>query len=341
MSWDRIANCAGRHHFGRAAALLGSVMVLCAPRVARAQHRPEASASSDEPHLSDQAELARAAGLYEAGQYASCATQFESLLDPKNPHRLHDPAVIEKARIYYAACLIGSGHPDQADEPLKRALRANPQMKPPDNLVFPQAVIDHFLHVQDELRAEITRAEQERIKKAQQAHRKAELAEKERRARIAQLKQLASEEQIVTKNHRWLALVPFGVGQFQNREPALGWTFLVSEAALGGTALTSMVLELYYRSQAYDPTKSAASLRQNDQAAQTVLIASSYSFLAVTAAGIVQAELAFVPEFKDGVRRRSLPKSLESAKREVHSWSLAPSAAPLPGGAEFGLVGRF
>lgn len=336
MSWDRI---------GRLKTLGLAVALLCAARPALAQRRSKTSKralrSSDEPHLSDSAELARAAGLYEAGKYARCAEDFRSLLDPRSSHRLHEPSVIEKARVYYAACLIGSGHPGQADAPLKQALRANPQMKPPDNLVFPQAVIDHFLHVQDELHAEIHHAEQERIQKAEAAHRRAQQAQKQRAARIAQLKQMASEQQLIVKNQRWIAAVPFGVGQFQNRQPALGWTFLVGEVALGGTALTSMLLQAYYRSQALDPTKSAASLRQNDQAAQTVLIVSSYGLLAVTAAGILQAELAFVPEFKGGVRRRALPKALESAKNHTPSWSITPSAAPLPGGAELGVVGRF
>lgn len=320
--------------------------LLFAARIGLAQERPRpgknaAPNPSDEPRLSDQAELARAAGLYEAGKYSQCAQEFRALLNPKSSRALHDPAVIEKARVYYAACLIGSGHPKEADEPLKRAVRANPQMKAPDSLMFPQVVIDHFLHVQDELRSEIQRAEQEQIRKAQAAHQRVEQEQKQHAARIAQLKELASEQQVIVKNRRWIAAVPFGVGQFQNRQPVLGWTFLASEVALGGAALTSMLLQSYYRSQALNPTKSAASLRQNDQAAQTVLTISSYSLLAVTAAGILQAEFAFVPEFKDGVRHRALPKALESAQNRTPNWSVTPSAAPLPGGAELGVVGRF
>ena len=36
------------------------------------------------------------------------------------------------------------------------------------------------------------------------------------------LEKLASEETVIHVNSRWLALVPFGVGQFQNRQTALG-----------------------------------------------------------------------------------------------------------------------
>jgi hypothetical protein len=308
-----------------------------------AQERPSVDKAvpkpADEPRLSDQAELARAAGLYEAGKYAQCAQEFHALLAPKSPRALHDPSVIEKARVYYAACLIGSGHAKEADEPLERAVRANPQMQPPDSLVFPQAVIDHFLHVQDELRSEIQRAEQERIQKAQAAHQRVEQEQKQRAALVAELKELASEQQIIVKNQRWIAAVPFGVGQFQNRQPVLGTTFLVSEVALGGAAITSILLQSYYRSQ--QGLKSAESLKQNDHAAGIVLDVSSYGLLAVTAAGILQAELAFVPEFNGGVRRRALPKALESAQNRSPNWSITPSAAPLPGGAEVGVVGRF
>ena len=52
---------------------------------------------------------------------------------------------------------------------------------------------------------------------------------------ITELERLASEELHVRHNSRWIALIPGGVGQFQNDQDALGWTLLGGEAALALT----------------------------------------------------------------------------------------------------------
>lgn len=303
----------------------------------------QGAAPADQPpaapeHLGDDAELARGANLYESGQYRKCASDFAELLDPKSGRALHDSHVVQTARVYYAACLIGSGHPDKADQPLRDAIRDNPQMKPPNSTIFPQVVIDHFLQVRQSMLEYIHAQEQKRIKQAQARAQKAEQKEKQHRERVARLKQLASEETIVTKNSRWLAAIPFGVGQFQNRQPALGWTFLTSETLLVGTAAAMVVLESHYARQAFDAGK-AAGLKKNSAAAYTVLNASGWGFIGVAALGIVQAQLAYEPEFRDGVRKRKLPEDLESVAQTP---TVMPSGGPVAsGGFQLGLSGRF
>jgi hypothetical protein len=44
--------------------------------------------------MSDEAELAQAVGLFEAGKYAQCADELAVLLDPKSREPLRDPEVI-------------------------------------------------------------------------------------------------------------------------------------------------------------------------------------------------------------------------------------------------------
>jgi len=326
------------------AAALGSA------RGARAQPKgpgqgdaPAGQPPADQPpaapeHLGDDAELARGVNLYESGQYRKCASDFAELLDSKSGRALRDVHIIQTARVYYAACLIGSGHPGKADQPLRDAIRDNPQMKPPNGTIFPQVVVDHFLQVRQSMLAYIHEQEQKRIKLAQAQAQKAEHKEKQRHERIARLKKLASEETIVTKNSRWLAAIPFGVGQFQNRQPALGWTFLTSETLLGGTAFAMMVLESSYANQGFDPGKAAA-LRRNSRTAYKVLEATGWGFVGVAVLGIVQAQIAYKPEFRDGVRKRKLPKDLESVAKTP---TFAPAGGPLAGGGfALGLTGRF
>ena len=69
-----------------------------------------------------------------------------------------------------------------------------------------------------------------------------------------------------------------------------------------------------------------------------MLVASSYGFLAVAGAGIVQAQLNFVPEFRE-LRRRRLPSHLTRPAQS--GLSLQPLLSPNAGGAELGLRARF
>lgn len=308
----------------------------------RAQPKPPKAGAGAAPApaqpLGDDAKLAGGVNLYDAGKYTDCAKDFAGLLNPKSPNALHDAHIIETARVYYAACLIGSGHPKRAAKPLHDAIRDNPQMKTPDSTIFPQPVIDAFLAERQKLIKYIHEQEQKRVKAAQAEAHKAEKAQKERRERIARLKKLASEETIITKNSRWLAAIPFGVGQFQNREPVLGATFLTGEVLLGGTAFGMIVLQSSYANQAFDAGKGAA-LKQNSAAAQKVLVASGWGFVGVAVLGIVQAEIAYKPEFNDGVRPRKLPPDLQKV---AESPSIEPSAGPVAGGGfQLGLTGRF
>ena len=72
--------------------------------------------------LSDEAELSRVVGLYEAGKYAECSSEIYRLLDPTGHHPLRQPSIVENARVYWAACLLGAGKDDEADAPLRAAI---------------------------------------------------------------------------------------------------------------------------------------------------------------------------------------------------------------------------
>src|SRR3954464_11500723 len=136
----------------------------------------ETSKAARADQLSDEAELSRVVGLYEAGKYSECSDEIERLLDPTGRAPLRQPSIVENARVYWAACLLGAGESDAADAPLRAAIHENPQMKPPDSLVFPQPVVEHFLKVRDSLVNEIRDAERKRIEQAQQEARRLQQA---------------------------------------------------------------------------------------------------------------------------------------------------------------------
>lgn len=325
MSWSRVRMSLG---------LLGPLL-FAAPL--RAQSTPHPAVVSPPAQLNDTAELARVVSLYDAGKYGECADSLRRLLSNEGAHPLHDPDVVESARIYHAACLIGSGQNQLADEPLRVAIRQNPQMKPPDSLVFPPQVIDRFLRVRETMFDVIRKAEDERVKQAQeQAHRQEERAKRER-ARVLGLERLAQQETVITPRSRWLALVPFGVGQFQNGEKSLGYVFLTSEILLAASTLTTLGVETHLVLATSEVDKADPKINGTLADWKTALEYSSYAWLGVSVIGIVEAQLAFTPEQRQ-IRRRPLPAEL---RPETTQLRIVPNAAPVPGGAVLGISGRF
>jgi hypothetical protein len=295
--------------------------------------------------LSDEGKLERVKGLYRAEKYAECASAFAELLDPKAPG-LSDRDVIESARIWNAVCLLANGQKARADESLRKAIDANKLMATPDNLTYPPDVIDEFLLVKDTMRAEIDKAEAER-RAADQKRKNAEQARiQKERERLRQLVDLAGTETITRVNRRWIAAVPFGVGQFQNRQDALGWLFLTSETLLAGTALTSVYVRtkidadlVELKGKDGQAVQDANNLRATWHA---VSLISGWGLVAVAAAGVAHAELTFVPEFRI-TKRRKLSPELERLPDRVGrgGTELRPEVAVVPGGASFGLKMTF
>jgi hypothetical protein len=64
---------------------------------------------------------------------------------------------------------------------------------------------------------------------------------------------------------------------------------------------------------------------------------SSYAFFAVATAGVVQAQIAFVPEIREE-RYRPLPARL---RRRANSAELSPAVSIAPGELFLGISGRF
>lgn len=288
--------------------------------------------------LPPEAALARATAFYEAGQYASCAAAFATLLDDPSQASVLAPRAREQASVYRAACLIAQGKTAAADDVFRVAIRENPQMAVPNAIVFPPPVIERFIVVRTTLLEEIRRAEEGRAFKEREAAYQARRRAEAERARVARLERLAQEETLVVKNRRWVASVPFGIGQFQNRDYALGAVFLATDTLLLGTAITAVSIELSLNSQATGGTGFSSKaevdrLNQNIRTAHRVSLYSTAALLVAVAGGILQSNLAFVPEFYDGVRQR--PKKKPDEAR------MDPVIEPIERGASIGVVGTF
>ncbi|HEX8796780.1 MAG TPA: hypothetical protein VF765_37770 [Polyangiaceae bacterium] len=273
------------------------------------------------------ADLEKAHNAYVARQYDEAEMRLRALLDAKTG-TLVDPDKVADARMYLAATLLAEKKNDEANALLEQLLIDRPDYQP-DPLRVSLEAIDALTDARTRIRDKLAAIQAEKVRKAQEEKAKIEAERVKQQIRVQQLEQLASTEIIEHPNSRLLAMVPFGAGQFQNGQTALGWTFLLSEGALAIGSGIGAGFWYYYVQQTQAAVRdNTGTAPQYNQLAQT----SSYvgdslfaGFALLAVIGVVHAQLTFVPE-KVEMRTRPLPPV-----------SVTPTLGP--GG--LGLVGRF
>jgi hypothetical protein len=281
----------------------------------------------------EQVDLEKVRAAYIGKNYDEAERRLVAILDPTNG--AHDPQVITQARMYLGAVMLAKGKPDQASQVFEKMILDDPTYEP-DPLSFPTAAIDLFIDTRARLRERLNAEAQERVKR--EAERRAKEEEKKRKdaARTALLEKMATEEKVTETHSRWVAMVPFGAGQFQNGERALGWTFLGLESALVIGTLVCYpiyVTDLQYRTEAYN---AGDRVRANEyiSRANTVRIVDlslAGAFAFVAAVGVLEAQITFIPQ------------KVEEKKRVVPDVAWQPTVAPSSDGrgGVLGVVGSF
>jgi hypothetical protein len=247
------------------------------------------------------------------------------------------------ARVYLAACLIASGRTEEARQQFRQAILEDRLLETPDPVVFPPAVVDVFVQVRTSLMEALERQQEEELQRGRQEVEARLRAEQRERWRVAELERLASLETVVRRNDRWMAWVPFGLGQFQNEDNTLGWIFLTAESALMVTALTATSIELGLHSQA---DGGRAPLNSDDltskvRAARGVGTVAWVSLVGVAAAGILEANLSYRSEVELGQRRRVLPDALRPREPVRSSSGSSITVRPELGLGWLGINGEF
>lgn len=264
------------------------------------------------------ADLEKAHNAYVAHQYDEAEARLRALLDPKTGE-LEDPDNVADARMYLGAVLLAEGKKDEAARTFEQLVRDKPDYQA-DPLRVSLDAIDALTDAKARLRDELAAIQAEKVRKAQEEKAKAD-AEREKAARrLAMLEKLAGTEIVVHKNSRWEALVPFGVGQFQNGDEGLGWMFLSSEALLAAGSFVGAGVSLYDQQQARDALArndaTANGWQHNGWVAAVTGDVFAGAFFVTAIVGIVQAQLSFVPEH------------VTVRKREIPPVSLAPVVGP-------------
>jgi hypothetical protein len=269
-----------------------------------------AVASARDAHAaSDVADFEKARAAYISRNYDDCGARLRVLLDPENP-RLKDAVLIAQARMYLGASEILRGHADEGARVFETMLLGDPQYDP-DPLTFSGQVLEVFYDTRARIRERLAAQAQLEAKKAAEKRTQELEIKRKSEERMRRIAELAMEESLYIKNSRAIASLPFGAGQFQNRQSSVGWFFLGTEAALAiGTVVTVPLWlnEFANSKNAPDPDR-ARQYRDRAEILTYVNWALVGTFVATTVVGILQAHVNFVPEFREK-RPRPLPKEL-------------------------------
>jgi tetratricopeptide (TPR) repeat protein len=285
-----------------------------------------------------QKQLDIATTRYQNGRYEEAADILSKLLsvpaDPSTPEGLERQAVNRRARPYYAATLHALGRVDEARVVALEQYRDDPFFELPAGQ-FPPPVTELFIEVEAENRDEIEEL-QGRVMADKQdlAARRARL-EKARAERLRELERLASEEVEIVHRSRWIAAVPFGVGQFQNDDYGLGAFFLIGETLTLGAAIASAGVAwdtaLKIGGPKFDDqgnTIDKQALVERYQVAQVVNWVSFGACASLVVAGIIEAQVSF-----EGT-------TVTRKKRPIPP-PVVPDAIVTESGVAFGLTGHF
>ncbi len=245
----------------------------------------------------DRAEVDKARSAFHRKQYDEVERRLAPFADPATASA-RDAAVLPDAFFLLAAAYFRLGRAEDAAALLEAMAAKRPDAEP-DPLLLPPEVVDGFSDAKGRIRERVAEQQKERERLRLEAEAARAREKKQIDERIAKLENLARVETIREPHSRWLAAVPFGVGQFQNGDKALGWVLLVGESlALATCAATVFIYDVAI-DDAYATRDQPGVSRQylaRASNAKTANVVSAITGLALGAAGLVEAQVNFVPE---------------------------------------------
>lgn len=291
---------------------------------------------SPEIELPPSAAFERARALFRSGSFEECVESYEQLFShgADFPEDVTDE-MVEEARVYFSACLLALGRSQEAEQQMSAAIDQNRQMSSPDPVIFPSQVLDLFFKVRHRFLEKIQEEQEQEKDRAEAEKKRREELQRKEAERVEELERLAAQEFVVHQNRRWIAWVPFGVGQFQNGDDTLGAVFLATETLLFATTVTAVSIELDTHSQAGGERRDSKPFNTQLEVAHVVSLAAGAAFLLTSGLGILEAHLNFVPEQRLRERPRRSPPASKGALQ------IAPSLRAGEGEAVLGVVGRF
>lgn len=248
---------------------------------------------------------------YDKQSYAKAARGLESLVGGAVP-RARNPVVRLEARKYLGATYLFLGKGDEAREQFRLLLEEDPAYDI-DPVAFPEAVVATFQKVQAEVTTELAQKKAQDAAR-QQRERAGELEELIlQQQRLQALEELAATETVEKVNSRWIAALPFGIGQFQNENRKLGIMFAVTESAFTAAAIATFIAHNSLR----DENPAPSELERAQRVERALRIGNWVSvggLLSFYIAGLIEAEVRFRPVIRS-TRPREIPEELQRSQR--------------------------
>jgi hypothetical protein len=257
-------------------------------------------------------EFEAARARYDRHDYKRAVDAFRGLVG-RDPPRITNALLVLESRKYYAASLLFVGADEEARLQFRLLLQQEPEYAL-DPLAFPTDVVALFESVKAQLRKDLDRRREAELEEQRQAAQEAEAARRERRQNLGRLRGLAEQQTIEVRNSRWLATVPFGVGQFQNGQRGLGVALAMAETF---AATTSVVTYFGHQGMVGDHATASNSddLKQRERIWRAANWASFGTFAVLAVASIVDAHVRFVPA-RVIQAPRPLPEDLDRWAKE-------------------------
>lgn len=239
---------------------------------------------------------------YDKQNYSKAAKGLESLVGGAVP-RATNPVVRLEARKYLGATYLFLGKDEAAREQFRLLLEEDSDYDI-DPVAFPEAVVRTFQEVKRDTSED--RARKEALEAARQQRERSDKIEGlvRQQQRIQELEELASVETVEKVNSRWIAALPFGIGQFQNQDRKLGIMFAVTESALLVASIATFIGHNSLRDENPAPEELDRA-RRVERALRIGNWVSVGSFLSFAVAGIIEAEVRFKPVIRS-TRERDL-----------------------------------
>lgn len=263
-------------------------------------------------HADELEEFEEAREAYLDADYERAIDRFETLVGGDEPRLRSRPLILE-SRKYLAAAYLFAGRPEEAEAQLERLLQEDPTYQL-DPVAFPREVHQLFGSVRERVLEERERQRRQREQRIQtELDQQQEL--EHQRARIEELEAMARTETVRVEHSRWIATIPFGVGQFQNGHDRLGLALAISEGVLAATSFATFFLHRAVVQtdqgvlQGVSPSDRVTLVRR-ERAYRYTNWTSTALLLGLVTYGIVDAHLRFVP-YEERTRERQAPSGVQ------------------------------
>jgi hypothetical protein len=245
---------------------------------------------------------------YDKQNYTKAARGLESLVGGVVPRATNSVVRLE-SRKYLGATYLFLGRKEAARAQFRSLLEEDPDYDI-DPVAFPEAVVRTFQEVQREVAVE--RAREDALEAARQQRERSDEVEEliRQQQRIQMLEELAVSETVEKVNSRWIAVLPFGIGQFQNQDRKLGIMFAVTETAFLAASIATFIGHNSLR----DENPALSEIERATRVEKALRIGNWVSvgaFLSFAVAGVIEAEVRFKPVIRT-TRKRELPNDIES-----------------------------